>query len=147
MTFTKGKHQNNLTETLAIRNGNRNAFNGLYQRLHQKLYFYVLKQTSSAYIAEEIVQITFIKLWEYRASLSDAIAIDSQVFRIAKTSLIDLLRKRATERKSLPGMALLPDEQNDAIACLKYFYQCSIKMAFQAGLRGNRRYYYGRPVL
>lgn len=69
-------------------------FNEVFQQYHEKLYFYVFSKTKSAFCAEEVVQLTFIKLWQYRASLNEDISIDAQIFRIAKTTLIDQLRKR-----------------------------------------------------
>ena len=65
----------------------------MFHQFHQKLYYYVLSKTKSEFCAEEVVQITFIKLWQYRHSLNEDISIDAQLFRIAKTTLIDQLRK------------------------------------------------------
>ncbi len=88
-----------LNEIEAIQMGNHTIFEQVYKTHHQKLYFYILSKTSSNYIAEEIVQTVFIKLWNYRTNLSTEISIETQIFRIAKTSLIDLLRKNATLKK------------------------------------------------
>jgi len=76
-----------------IKNGDIASFKLLYQQYHSKLYFYVLKHTQSGYLAEETVQITFIKLWEGRDNLVPEVGLSSQVFRIAKSAMIDLLRK------------------------------------------------------
>ena len=43
----------------------------------------------------------FIRIWEKRASLSDAYPIEVQLARIARSIMIALLRKKATERKAL----------------------------------------------
>jgi RNA polymerase sigma-70 factor (family 1) len=76
-----------------IRTGDIESFHTAYQLYHTKLYFYALKHTHSAYLAEEIVQMTFIKLWENRNTLSPDIDLSPQLFRIAKSTMIDLLRK------------------------------------------------------
>ncbi len=78
-----------------IKSGDIESFKGVYQHYHSKLYFYVLKHTQSAYLAEETVQITFIKLWEGRHNLVSDIDLSRQIFRIAKSSMIDLLRKES----------------------------------------------------
>lgn len=69
------------------------VFNQVFHQFHQKLYYYVFSKTKSEFCAQEVVQITFIKLWQYRHSLNEEISIDTQLFRIAKTTLIDQLRK------------------------------------------------------
>jgi RNA polymerase sigma-70 factor (family 1) len=76
-----------------IKEGDVLVFSRVFHQFHQKLYYYVLSKTKSEFCAEEVVQITFIKLWQYRHSLNEDISIDAQLFRIAKTTLIDQLRK------------------------------------------------------
>ncbi|HVU58280.1 MAG TPA: sigma-70 family RNA polymerase sigma factor [Puia sp.] len=76
-----------------IKAGDIVSFHTAYQLYHTKLYFYALKNTRSAYLAEETVQLTFIKLWENKHSLSPDIDLSVQLFRVAKSTMIDLLRK------------------------------------------------------
>jgi RNA polymerase sigma-70 factor (ECF subfamily) len=76
-----------------IKEGNLSVFNEVFQQYHQKLYFFIFNKTKSSFHAEEVTQITFIKLWNYRANLNEELSIDIQIFRIAKTTLIDQLRK------------------------------------------------------
>lgn len=76
-----------------IKEGNLSVFNEVFQQYHRKLYFYIFSKTKSSFHAEEVTQITFIKLWTYRAGLNEELSIDVQIFRIAKTTLIDQLRK------------------------------------------------------
>ncbi|MEQ1552774.1 MAG: sigma factor [Ferruginibacter sp.] len=90
-----------MNQIQAIQNNNNAAFEKLYAQQHEKLYFYILNKTNSKYIAEEVVQLSFIKLWNYRKSLNPEIAIEAQLFRIAKTVLIDLLRKNNTSKKGI----------------------------------------------
>jgi RNA polymerase sigma-70 factor (ECF subfamily) len=58
-----------------------------------------MKKTQSVEIAEELVQLTFIKLWRSRRHLREDLPISQQLFRIAKTTLIDLLRSKAALRE------------------------------------------------
>jgi len=78
---------------IEIKNGSRRAFYEAYHAWHPKLYQYIYKYTRSAYYAEETVQLTFIRLWEKRATLSEQYSLSTQLFRIAKSTLIDLTRK------------------------------------------------------
>lgn len=81
-----------------IRSGCEKAFLLVYRQFHEKLYFYFLQKTRSVEVSEELVQLTYIKLWQYRLNLNIELPISQQVFRIAKTTLIDVLRKRAANR-------------------------------------------------
>nr|WP_283093150.1 sigma-70 family RNA polymerase sigma factor [Chitinophaga hostae] len=76
----------------------------IYQQYHAKLYFYVLKCTHSVYLAEETVQLSFILLWERREKLSANFNISSQLFRIAKSVMTDLLRKQQVRNKHTESM-------------------------------------------
>jgi len=79
-----------------IKSGNEHVFQQVFNEYHEKLFFYVLNKTGSEYMAEEVVQITFIKLWKNKENLNESYSISTQLFRIAKTTLIDLIRKNNT---------------------------------------------------
>lgn len=40
------------------------VFQQVYEDAAEKLYFYILGKTRPAYLAEEVTQITFVKLWQ-----------------------------------------------------------------------------------
>ncbi|BAV06847.1 RNA polymerase sigma-70 factor, ECF subfamily [Filimonas lacunae] len=81
-----------------IKDGNLDSFRAAYQEYHVKLYYYAFKHTQSEYLAEETVQLSFIKLWEKRASLSNHFDLSVQLFRIAKSIMIDLIRKQKVQQ-------------------------------------------------
>lgn len=81
--------------------GNQFAFEAVFHAFHPKVYGYILQKTHSAYMAEEVVQLAFIKLWHYRESLDPEVSLSAQVFRVAKTTLIDQLRKEAVRSRLL----------------------------------------------
>ena len=54
--------------------------------------------------AEEMVQLTFIKIWQYRASLSTQYSFEVQLFTTARSVLINDLRKKAHERNLQKSM-------------------------------------------
>lgn len=76
-----------------LRQRNLGDFKQLYEEYHSKLYFFVLKHTQSPFLAEETVQLSFIKIWEKADQLSENVSLSIQIFRIAKSVMIDLLRK------------------------------------------------------
>jgi RNA polymerase sigma factor (sigma-70 family) len=83
------------------------SFETVYYTYRDKLYFYFLKKTKDESVCKDLVQEVFIKLWRYRKSLRPDLDLSIQVFRIAKTTLIDVLRKHASQRTiSVPENAL-----------------------------------------
>lgn len=99
-----------MNEVTAIRSGNEKVFTGLYHRYHPKLYSYFYKKTQSPYLSEELVQLAFIKLWNSRHTLKEELPLDLQLFRVAKTALIDLLRKEAAARRRTEMLSSEQDE-------------------------------------
>jgi RNA polymerase sigma-70 factor (family 1) len=86
-------------------------FDKLYHDYHARLYFYVLKHTQSAFLAEETVQVTFIKIWENADKLNAGLPLSIQVFRIAKNTMIDLIRKDSVRRNYTSLFAGTKNEQ------------------------------------
>ena len=76
-----------------LKDGDEHYFKKVFDQYHQKLYFFILYKTRSEYIAEEVVQMAFTKLWQCRRTLQEEYTISTQLFRIATTILIDFLRK------------------------------------------------------
>ena len=76
-----------------LKDGDEICFKQVFDQYHQKLYFFILYKTKSEYIAEEVVQMAFTKLWQCRQTLHEEYTISTQLFRIATTILIDFLRK------------------------------------------------------
>ncbi|WP_343671497.1 RNA polymerase sigma-70 factor [Chitinophaga sp.] len=102
----------------ALKEGDPSVFSDIFHEYHQKVYFYVLSKTHSPYIAEETTQITFIKLWNYRMQLDESEGVDKLIFRIAKATFIDLLRKEAVKERFLQQESPASADTNtlDAIA-------------------------------
>ncbi|WP_447641363.1 MULTISPECIES: sigma-70 family RNA polymerase sigma factor [Chitinophagaceae] len=95
------------------------TFNEIFYEYYKQVYAYAKNATSSDYYAQEVVQLTFIKLWKYRHSISESIPLHVQVFRIAKTSLIDLIRQAEKNEKNMQKREQL-QESADARAVDTY---------------------------
>ncbi|MFL9483847.1 sigma-70 family RNA polymerase sigma factor [Chitinophagaceae bacterium LWZ2-11] len=81
-------------ETVAkIKTGDAKVFKEVFYNYSQKLYNFLYEKTKSEYYANEVVQLTFIKIWKNRTQLNDDVKLSTQIFQIAKTTLIDELRK------------------------------------------------------
>ena len=67
-----------------LKRGSYEAFDTLYDMYADSLYGFALLHTKSSVQAEDIVQDTFLKLWNMRASLSVEGSFKSMLFTIAK---------------------------------------------------------------
>ncbi|MGJ7030362.1 RNA polymerase sigma factor [Niabella hirudinis] len=102
-----------------IREGDHDSFYEFYNLFHARLYQYIYKHTRSEWLAEETVQLSFIKIWEQREKLSTEYGLSTQLFRVAKSTLIDLLRKnRIREVVRLPHSESVTG-QNSAMTAIE----------------------------
>ena len=86
-------------EVIAIKNSDKVAFEKTYISWHAKIYAYFMLKTNSTYMAEELVQLTFIKLWNFRHTLNTSLPIEAQLFTIARTTMLDFLKKQANQQR------------------------------------------------
>jgi RNA polymerase sigma-70 factor (family 1) len=101
----------------ALKQNNTFVFDELFHTYHQKVFFFILSKSKSSYIAEETTQLTFIKLWNYRHHLDESLPLSQQIFRIARTTLIDVLRKDAVY-STMKQNILTSSEQHDEFASI-----------------------------
>jgi RNA polymerase sigma factor (sigma-70 family) len=83
----------------AIREGDHAAFIELYEQLHARLFRWFLKRVYFHDTAKDLTQQSFIRLWRCRESLSADRELEKQVFIIARSLLINHLKKEATQKK------------------------------------------------
>jgi RNA polymerase sigma factor (sigma-70 family) len=98
---------------LAIKQGNESQFETSYMVWHSKVYLYFYQKTRSIYMAEELVQLTFIKLWNFRHTLDEALPLEAQLFTIARTTLLDYLKKQANQQRLLKALKEETPQQVD----------------------------------
>ena len=73
-----------------LRNASKKSFDILYHRYSGKLYNFVMKVSKGdSYIAEELVQRTFIKVWETRDYINPEKSFISYLCTIAKNMLLN----------------------------------------------------------
>jgi RNA polymerase sigma-70 factor (family 1) len=96
-----------------IVNGYESAFNEIFTQYHKKLYFYFLKKSNSQEISKELVQLTFIKLWQFKHTLSESHSFDSQIFNIARTTFIDHLRHQSSLKNMMNNSAESTDDHEE----------------------------------
>lgn len=89
----------------AIKESDERAFAEVYNICKDKLYCWLLKKTNSSYLAQELLQQTFFKLWTSRHTLNSELSIEIQIFRIARSLMIDELRRQIRIKENF---SLLP---------------------------------------
>lgn len=83
----------------ALKQGSEPVFEQVFHAYQDKLYGYFLRHTRSDMLSEELVQNTFIKIWDYRTGLKEDLELSAQVFRIARTCLVDQIRERKFQKR------------------------------------------------
>lgn len=84
-----------------IKSGDHVSYEVVFKLFHKKVYAYFLKKTASEDMAQELTQLVFIKLWNFKHTLSESHELDLQLFRIAKTTLLDYFKKLANDDRNL----------------------------------------------
>lgn len=82
---------------IALVAGDFKAFDALYKKYHRALYHFSLKLSKDQHEAEELVQSTFVAVWETRKTIDPDKSFSAYLFNIARNRFYDMLRKRVTE--------------------------------------------------
>ena len=102
---------------IALKDGNLQAFNELFDRYGKRLYHFSYGYLKTVEDAEEIVQEVFMKIWNNRAELLVQESIESYVFTIARNGILNTIRKSKSEQTYLnyikinPGKNILLDDE------------------------------------
>lgn len=71
------------------------AFRKIYDAYQDKLFTYCLKFTKSTPDAEEVVQQSLIRLWEFRHNIDPTRPLDPYVYRVARNCAFNYLKETA----------------------------------------------------
>jgi RNA polymerase sigma-70 factor (family 1) len=121
----------------ALKQGDLFAFEQVYARYSNKVYAYFKRKTNSDEDARDLLQTTFLKLWQYRKSLSEGYLPEQHLFHISKTVFIDYLRKQ-NKRTDLQKEMLAKNEIADcsnSIASFSIASQLSAALALMPEVR------------
>ena len=107
-----------------IANGDREAFADMYNAYLKNLYRYIFLIAGSHETSEEIIQSTFVKIWENRERLAGVVSLKSYVFRTAKNLLFDQIRRSQVESRILelvtPQTEIYSDNSDSKIIYNQY---------------------------
>lgn len=111
---------------LMLEKGNTKAFTDFYTQYFKRLIIESDKYVKDIYVAEEIVQDVFLKIWERSADLTQIQSIKSYLYRSVINSSINYInRQRNLEQhhqkiadEFTEDQADQLDEENELIVCL-----------------------------
>jgi len=84
-----------------LRRNDLTVIDEIYSEYHTKIFRFSVAYLKNEEDAYDIVQESFIKLWENRLVLKKDTNFDAFLFTITKNSVLSLFRKRSTEEKYL----------------------------------------------
>ena len=85
-----------------LRNSDEVAFKLIYNKYYPRLFYFILEFIPLKDITENIVQDTFLTLWNKRNTLKDNTNIASYLFVVAKNNTLYKLRDRRYKQKLFP---------------------------------------------
>src|SRR5699024_9358128 len=92
----------NLTE--GIRLGDGKAFERLFRKYRKKLIRFAYSYVHSIAVAEDIVQESFLKIWQLRKSLDPQDSIRAYLYQAVRNNALDYNKHKSVEEKNLPDV-------------------------------------------
>ncbi len=105
----------------AIKKDNTKAYELLFNRYKRKIYYFASGYLEITVEAEEVVQNTFISIWQHRKKLDNTLSIKSYIYKTASNLIYNLLKKQVVRNRYIEHAAAktpLTDKSHDEI-----FYQ------------------------
>jgi len=96
----------------SLRKGEKKAYEDIYNEFFGVLYHLCLNYLHDEKVAEEIVQDTFMKLWEIRETLNDQINIRNFLYTITKNNCLNYLRNQKISLKHQENVKYLEMQFN-----------------------------------
>ncbi|MFV0248622.1 MAG: RNA polymerase sigma factor [Tenacibaculum sp.] len=81
------------TAIINLKHGKITALEKLYKKHYAKLFSFAKKFSFTTLTADDIVQQTFLKIWENRSQLKDQVSFEKQLYTISKNTIINQLKR------------------------------------------------------
>lgn len=107
---------------LAVKAGDRAAFEELYRRYRDRLYAFLVRYTGDPSTAQDLFQETFLRVFRDRARYEPRAAFATWLFTIARNLFLDSLKKSGvggTPAQSETAIHAVPDPAPDALKNLE----------------------------
>ena len=89
-----------------LKNEDYSAFDALFKRYSESIFAFVFSISKDSFIAEEITQMVFVKVWEKRMQIDEHFSFRSFLFRVTYNETISYLRKEKAEKKRIASFTL-----------------------------------------
>lgn len=104
----------------AIHAGEESALKSIYANYYQKLCVYILNFTTDRNLVEDVVQDTFLKLWNKRETLRADGSLNAYLYKVTYNNFIDNYRKtkrldEELDNIRLASLAELLDDDHEEI--------------------------------
>lgn len=128
MSIIQGVDGQDKYDIIQLRQGSAEAFERLFRRYGPKLYHFILKLSAgNAYLAEEVVQRTFVKIWETHHAVDPRKSFVSYLCTIAKNMLLNEFEHQTVEYvyreyavRFCPAETEIPDKEYDVKQLQQY---------------------------
>ena len=100
------------TLILSLRNGDKLAYEAVYNDFFGVIYHLSLQYIHDEAVSEEIVQDSFMKLWEIRETLNDQFNIRNFLYTITKNNCLNYLRNQKVVLKHQENIKYLEMQFN-----------------------------------
>ena len=97
---------------LNLRDGERTAFEEIYEDFFGVIYHLSLQYLHDEKVSEEIVQDSFMKLWEIRATLNEQFNVRNFLYTITKNNCLNYLRNQKIALKHQESIKYLEMQFN-----------------------------------
>ncbi len=105
---------------LALKAGDRAAFEALYRRYRERLYAFLVRHTGDPATAQDLFQETFLRVFRDRARYEPRATFATWLFTIARNLFLDSLKKPAAKPvQSEAAIQVVPDPAPDALQGLE----------------------------
>ncbi|MEM7483120.1 MAG: RNA polymerase sigma factor [Acidobacteriota bacterium] len=110
LVYSANRHQATLQEVsdrdllIAVRQGDESALNELIGRKTKPLIQLVYRILGDREESQDVVQVTFFKVWENRRKFNEKWSPNTWIYRIASNLAIDHLRSRKSRERSAEPM-------------------------------------------
>lgn len=116
MTFKMNDDNSCLFER--IRKGDETAFELVYKSYVSRLYYFVYEYVPNTDIVENIVQETFMTLWNKRSTLADNTNLGAYLFTVARNNCLYKLRDRRYKQRLFKSTDVDESELNENLDSL-----------------------------
>lgn len=84
---------------LRISNGDEQAYRIVFDAYKTSIYSTIFNLSDDEFIAEEVLQDTFIRLWNYRSKLVEVDNFDAWIYKVAKNVFLTKIKKMSPSQE------------------------------------------------